>query len=448
MIETPQEIALNILQMARTAQFTGMRDRFLPQLRTMVTSDILRASWDSAISHHGPVVSIDAPISDTSRGGAVMVRVSVTCQRGAFTLLVAMTESGQLTGLQIAPISAAMPVTSWEPPNYADPTAFEERETTLQPGPFAVKATISMPHEPSSIPAVVLLAGSGPQDRDETLGRNKVFKDIAWGLASHGVAVLRFDKVTLVHREAVRADLDFTLRDEYVPHAVAAMRMLRQQPGVDAGRVFLLGHSLGGTVAPRVAAAEPTVAGLILMAAGAEPLHWAAVRQIRYLASLNHDTMAASEPAIVSMIRQAKLVDSPDLSPATPASDLPFGMPAAYWLDLRHYQPEEVAATIDRPILILQGGRDYQVTVAQDLEHWKRALAKRPDVTFRIYDADNHCFFSGTGPSSPAEYEPAQHVDPRVISEITDWLAAVAKLESKSAGQHGLSCTGLRNEHE
>lgn len=348
----------------------------------------------------------------------------MTCERGAFTLLVTITDSDQLAGLQIAPISAAAPTAPWQPPDYADLTAFAEYDVLLGPHELAVGATLSVPTHPASLPAVVLLAGSGSQDRDETLGSNKLFKDLAWGLASRGVAVLRFDKVTLAHPEAVRANPDFTLVDEYVPHAIAGVRLLQEQPDIDPERVFVLGHSLGGAIAPRIAQAEPTVAGLILLAGTAEPFHRSLLRQARYVASLNPDTAAESEPAIQKLARQIELVDDPELSAATPASELPFGLPAAYWLDLRDHRPEQIAAELNRPMLILQGGRDYQVTIADDLHRWESTLAARPDVTVRVYDADNHFLFTGTGPSSPAEYEPPQHMDLRVITDIATWLTS------------------------
>src|SRR4029077_1546150 len=252
---------------------------------------------------------------------------------------------------------------------------------------------------------------------------NKPLKYLAWGLASRGVAVLRFDKVTYAHPSEVVKAPDFTVADEYLPQAVAAVHLLRHHPAVDAGRIFLLGHSLGGTVAPRVAAAEPSVAGLVILAGGTQPLHWAAVRQVRYLASLNPATAAASESAVAAMTRQAETVDSPDLSPSIPDSELPFGVPAPYWLDLRGYDPAATAAALDKPILILQGGRDYQATVAEDLAGWKAGLGGRPDVTIHVYDADNHLFVPGSGPSSPAEYEPAQHLDLAVVADIADWIA-------------------------
>jgi uncharacterized protein len=268
----------------------------------------------------------------------------------------------------------------------------------------------------------MLLSGSGAHDRDETIGRNKPLKDPAWGLASAGIAVLRFEKVTHAHPGRVAADPTFTPTDEYVPHAIAGIRLLREHPAVDAARIFVAGHSHGGSLAPRVAAAEPSVAGLVILAGGAQPVHRAAVRQFRYLASLEPGTAAARQPALDVITRQARAVDDPSLSESTPASDLPFGAPAAYWLDVRGYDPATAAATLDKPMLIIQGGRDYQVTMADDLARWQAALHSRPDVTIRVYQADNHLFFPGSGPSSPAEYEPAQHIDPEIVADIAGWF--------------------------
>ncbi len=106
--------------------------------------------------------------------------------------------------------------------------------------------------------------------------------------------------------------------------------------------------------------------------------------------------------------------DSPELSTSTPSSELPFGVAAAYWLDLRSYHPAAV----------LHGGRDYQVTTAEDLAGCKAGLARRSDVTIRVYDNDNHMFYTGTGPSTPGDYEPAQHIDPAVIADIATWLTS------------------------
>lgn len=422
---TPAQRSVVVFEMAQAGRFADIRKLFAAPLRPLVSAEALQAAWEAALARLGPVAAVGAPVSEPGHAGAVVVKLPVTFERGALTLVVAVTKRGRLAGLQLAPASAGEPIAPWEPPAYALPATFDEQDLTLCAGELAVPAALSLPHQPGPQPAVVLLAGSGPQDRDETIGRNKPLKDLAWGLASRGVAVLRFDKVTYARPSEVAQAPGFTLGDEYVPHAVAAVDVLRQHPAVDNERIFLLGHSLGGTVAPRVAAVERAIAGLVILAGETQPLHWAIVRQARYLASLDPDTAAASESTIETLSQQAMLVDSPDLFSATPANQLPLGIPASYWLDLRDYRPAEVTATLGKPMLILQGGRDYQVTVAEDLAGWRDGLANHPDVTINVYPPLNHMFCAGTGPPNPSEYEPAQHVDSAVIADIARWLTTI-----------------------
>jgi hypothetical protein len=423
MLGSPVATSLGVLDMARGGRFAEIRELFAPQLRPMVTTGVLQTAWASAIEEHGAVTSVGVPVSEAAGPGVVVVKVPVTCERGTLTVVVSVTASGDLTGIQLAAADAAEPIAAWKPPTYAEPERFDEQDVTLGSAPLAVGGTLSLPRRAGPVSAVVLLAGSGVLDRDETIGRNKPFKDLAWGLATRGIAVLRFDKVTYAHPAEVSQVAGFTVVDEYAPAAVAALHLLERHPSIDVKRIFLLGHSLGGTVAPRVAQSVASVAGLIIMAGGTEPLHWNIVRQLRYLASLDPATAVASVPAIDVMSERARLVDSPELSVSTPSDELPFGIPASYWLDLRAYDPVDVAAALDGPMLVLQGGRDYQVAVEDDLERWRSGLARSSDVTIRVFPLDNHLFFPGTGPSTAAEYEPAQHMDPAVVDNIANWLA-------------------------
>jgi dienelactone hydrolase len=411
----PSGTAVAVVEMARTGRFAEIEELFAPPLRAVVSAETVRVAWVAEMSKRGSVSAVGEPVIEPTETGLVRVSVPVTCEHGGLRVVMSVDDAGMLQGLRLAPAVT----TAWTPPPYAAPRRFREHDVTVGSGPLAVPGTLSLPRGRGPWPGAVLLSGGGPFDRDATSGPNKPLKDLAWGLASRGVAVLRFDKVTYTHSQVKNAD-DFTMADEYVPYGIAAVRLLQQEPSVDPGQVFVLGHSMGGKVAPRIATAEASIAGLVILAGDAQPMHQSAIRVVRYLASLKPDP--AAEAAVDAITQQAALIDSSDLSPSTPAAELPFGLSASYWLDLRGYDPVSTAAALDIPMLILQGGRDYQVTVDDDLSRWKAALAHRPDVSIRVYDADNHLFFPGAGPSTPAEYEPAQHVDPAVIANIAEWL--------------------------
>jgi uncharacterized protein len=412
----PAAIAAAVVAMAREERFTEIEELFAPRLRAVVSAETLQIGWAGEISGAGPVSAVGEPTSEPAKAGLVRVSVPVTCEHGGLTVVMSVDDAGMLHGLRLAPSAD----TSWEPPDYAAPKRFAEQEVTVGSGPLAVTGTLTLPGGRGPWPGVVLLSGGGIFDRDETSGVNKPFKDLAWGLASRGVAVVRFDKVTFVHSH-VATEPGFTVTDEYVPYAVAAVRLLQTQPGVDPERVFVLGHSMGGRVAPRVAAADTSIAGMVILAGDTQPMQHAVVRVARYLASMSPGSIPPA--AVEALTRQAALVDSPDLSTTTPAADLPFNWSASYWLDLRGDDPVTTAAALDKPMLILQGGRDYQVTVDDDLTGWQAGLAHREDVVIRVYDADDHLFFPGSGPSTPVGYEAPQHVDPAVVTDIAEWLA-------------------------
>ncbi|MEE1770210.1 alpha/beta fold hydrolase [Streptomyces sp. JV185] len=395
-------------------RFDEIVELFAPPLRAAVSGEALRLAWAAEAAGHGGVRAVDEPIGEAGGADPVRVHIQVTCASGGFTVIASVGGDGLLHGLRLDPHGGA----EWQPPHYADTGRFTERDVVLGTGPLAVPGTLSLPVGPGPWPAVVLLSGGGAFDRDESSGPNKPLKDLAWGLASRQVAVLRFDKATFAHSN--RLPTDFTMADEYLPPALAAFHLLRQQPEVDPDRIHLLGHSMGGKAAPRIAAAEPAIAGLVLLAADTQPMHEAAVRVARHLAALNPGPGA--DRMVAALVRQSALVAGGELAPDTPPELLPLGFSAAYWLDLRAYDPVTTAAGLACPMLILQGGRDYQVTVADDLTRWKDALVHRPEVAIRIHQDANHLFFSGSGASTPAEYARPGHVEPAVVDEISAWL--------------------------
>jgi uncharacterized protein len=317
------------------------------------------------------------------------------------------------------------------PPPYVDRASFKEEEVTLGEDPWKLKGTLTLPVSPpagepggkTGPPVVVLVhgSGSGAGDRDETIGPNKTFRDLAWGLASRGVAVLRYEKRTYVYATKMTAKT-VTVEDEVLTDVSAAVRMLQARPDLDAKHVFVLGHSLGGTLAPVVAERHPDLGGIILLAGTARSLLPVMAEQLKYIGNLDADTADTTQTN-----RMVKLVES-WMDPSLPDSFvISFGGASLrYFRDLDKRDVVGVASRLTMPVLVLQGGRDYQVTQT-DFDLWKNALSANPKAAFKYYPNVNHLFHTGEGKAKPQEYFVPGFVDLQVISDLADWIKANAK---------------------
>jgi len=353
--------------------------------------------------------------------------VLVTCEfvKETLDVRVVFDKDARIAGFQFVP---SVPPAKYEPPAYADPARFTEREVTVGSGRWALPGTLTMPKGTGPFPALVLVHGSGPNDRDETLGPNKPFKDLAWGLGSRGIAVLRYDKRTKVYGTEMASDPELlaslTGYDETIDDVLSAVELLGAEAGIDQGRVFVLGHSLGGYLIPRIAKAakELGVAGFIVMAGLTRPLEDTILRQMRYLYGLSGQPLSEDQKKeldrIAAEVKKIKALDDSDESSVLRL----LNASPAYWLDLRGYQPAQAAKAVDRPMLILQGSRDYQVTT-EDFENWKKAFESRKDVEFHLYPKLNHLFFEGQGLPSPDEYMQVHgSVALYVVEDIARWI--------------------------
>jgi hypothetical protein len=313
------------------------------------------------------------------------------------------------------------PAPQYKAPDYAVPSSFTERKVTVGEGtPWPLPATLTMPTSRGPHPAVVLVHGSGPNDRDETVGASKPFRDIAWGLASRGVAVLRYDKRTRVHGARFAASKEaFTVGEETVDDALAAAELLRRAPGVDAKRVFVLGHSLGGGLIPRIGLRDAKLRGFVVLAGYTRELLGEMARQYEYLFNLDGAVSERERELLEAARRDAARLK--ELKPGEAAGLTLQGVPAAYWLDLRDYSPPAEARKLRRPILVLHAERDYNVT-AEAFADWRRALSDRKDVTFKSYPKLDHLFLEGEGPASDADYRRPRNVARQVVEDIAAWI--------------------------
>jgi dienelactone hydrolase len=396
-------------------QFDKAAAMFTPQVAAALPADKLGQIWDQLLAQYGSFEQVPSTMIAEQAGYHV---VTVTCvfSKGMLNVVVAFDAEGHIAGLHFVPAA------EWSAPPYANPNAFHEVSVTVADGQWQLPGTLSLPNGNGRFPAVVLVAGSGPEDEDETIGPNKPFKDLAWGLASRGIAVLRYVKRTKKYGAKSAVDFAaFTVKDEYIDDARAAVALLASRPEIDPKRIFIAGHSEGGYIAPRIASGDGQIAGIAILEGNTRPIEKLILEQLHYEASLGGPNSAQIEKMIPDAEKAAAQMESLDLKPGMTVNIIGAPFPASYILDLRGYDPAALAASLMIPILVIQGARDYQVTTT-DYAGWQKALAGHANATFKLFPDIDHLMLSGSGPSSPAEYARPGHVAAGVIDALPNWI--------------------------
>ena len=286
---------------------------------------------------------------------------------------------------------------------------------------WELPGTLTMPEGEGPFPAVILIHGSGPQDRDETVGANKPFRDIAQGLAEKGIAVYRFDKRTLAYGQDMAEDTGLTLDEETILDAVKAVEVLSGQEKIDGSEIYLAGHSLGGEALPGIhhkLKEKEDVAGYIFLAAPA--------RKLPEIMREQYDFLYGMIPELTDEQKQEKLqidaeLDKLEIPDMLADEEVIMGAYAAYWKYLDHYDPVKTAEEMTQPCLVLQGEEDYQVTM-EDYHMWKEAFGEKENWSFQTYEGLTHLFMEGKKENGPSDYQKKQTVDPQVISDIASFI--------------------------
>lgn len=304
-----------------------------------------------------------------------------------------------------------------------------EREVVVQTDTFRLPGTLRLPDGvQGKVPCVVMVHGSGPNDRDETIGPNKLFRDLAEGLAAQGIATLRYDKRTKVYGAASLPqgrEMDYDV--EVVEDAVSAVKLAALRPEVDAGRIVVLGHSLGAMLAPRIAGRVPGVAALVMLAAPARKLPDLMIGQCLYLQNYYGKMPGVPQEALgqleqlLGQARNAQRMGTPEYDEQV---GLPAGLSRAYLEMDKAYSPVGEAAALKQPMMLVQGGRDYQVTLV-DYALWCSGLMGRKDVTYKNYPKLNHLMREGEGISGPMEYAVALPTSAELMADIAEFVRGV-----------------------
>lgn len=380
---------------------------------------------DSLVAKGGKFIGLGESKIET-KGDYSVVVIRGNYEKLSLDFKVTVDQKGWVAGFFVSNIAAKA---NWTLPPYAKAGVWKDEEVEVGAAGWPLKGTLSIPSGKEPFPAVLLVQGSGPSDRDEAIGPNRIFADIAAGLATDGIAVLRYDKRSLVYGdEMAKSAATVGVGEETVDDAVAALAFLAKDGRIDGKRIFLIGHSLGAMLGPRIASEAKArgipLAGLMLLAPNASPLENVIVDQFNYLAKagLGGEDLGAGElsriEAAAERVRALSALPSPE---DPPPSLLPLGIPAYWWRSIAGYDPVKAARELDLPLLVIHGSRDYQVGLAE-AALWKKGLAGIKTAKVVLIDGLNHLMMKGRGPSTPAEYDKPGHVDGRVIGQIAGFL--------------------------
>jgi len=408
--------------------YAGARKDFSPTDAQALDAARLEQVWRQLQAKAGAYQKHAVPQRQTADGHSRVV-TRVTFANAPLNFVVACDAQDRITTFLFQPATtggAASGKSRLSPVKaYVEANGVRIQPLAVSSPPGPLQGVLTLPAGKGPFPAVVLVAGSGPEDRDETIGPNKPLRDIADGLAAAGIASLRYDKRTLTYGREM-AGKPITVDDEVTDDALTALHLLHQQKQIDPHRVFVLGHSLGAYMAPRIARRDPQLAGVIMLAAPVALDFDTIVRQMRYIARVQHLPAATLDKLVAPVIKARDALAH--ANPAHPPAGLFFHAPASYWLVLRDYHAVAVAQSLTEPMLILQGGGDYQVLPKDNFAVWKKTFAGNPRVKLIEYPGLSHLFMPAGNPPSPADYGVAGHVDAKVLHDIAAWIKAGQEL--------------------
>lgn len=398
-------------------QFDFCYSQFDESVKKSFSLELFKQAYSQLEFSSGPMVSI-GETKVVEQKGYHITGTQVKHKNNELIIEITYGNNGKIFGFFFKPPKSKSD-DNYKSPAYVKKSLFQSDSITFDEK-YKLDGILTYPLTGSSFPLIILVHGSGPNDLDETIGPNKPFKDIAEGLSSKGIAVFRYNKRTLKYGEELSKYDSLTLEDETIQDAIIAFNQLSNHPKIDRRQIYILGHSLGGFAIPQIAKSTSTAAGFIIFAGSNQPLEQKILEQYEYISNLKNNQGITKE--ILAIIKQqVDKISSNNFTLNTPKDSLPFGAYPAYWLYLNQYKPLDDIRKIDDKILVLQGERDYQVTVTE-FNNWKSALSNNTKASFILYPELNHLFMEGKGKATPEEYSKPSNVSEKVINDILQWV--------------------------
>ena len=412
----PSTIARSIPELLSQGETQQVFDQSTADMQAAVGS---ATGWESVWAqltqvygeYHG-VQSADM----AEQGGFFVINVVCAFTNADITFTVVLTADHLLAGFTVAGVS---PKAAESP---ADTSRFISEPITLRAGQAdETQGLLTLPVGDGPFPAVIMMQGSGPSDKNESAYGMMIFRDLAEGLAQAGIVGIRYDKYTYAHADLLSADT--TIRQEYLIDAQDALTLLQADPRV--GDIYLLGHSLGGILVPRVMQAlDPDAfAGGIIISGTPLPLWEIQFHQnLDYIATLEPAEQAPAKAAIEQEAAKLNLLQT--MTDEELQNTMFFGISAWYQMDLLSVDTAQTAIALQKPLLITQGGKDWQISPADGMEAWQAALNGLLQADYRLYPNMTHMLsdlaVDPTG--TTADYQAGSTVSQALIDDIATWI--------------------------
>ncbi|MBQ1507970.1 MAG: alpha/beta fold hydrolase [Erysipelotrichaceae bacterium] len=288
---------------------------------------------------------------------------------------------------------------------------------------FPLNGLLTLPEDVNTpVPAVVLVHGSGASNMDEKVMKLTPFKDLAEGLVKYGIASLRYDKRTFAHGRKM-AKMLATAKEETIDDAILAVDLLKKDPRIDHERIYVLGHSMGAMLAPRIDAEGADCKGLILLAGTPFRMEDIVVRQLGQAAGKGLLGKIVTWEQKVYGKKFEGLYDMPDEE--AKKKKWAGGLTLYYFKEMGRKTADEYLLESEKPVLILQGGKDFQVLADEDYKVFQERLKDRPNTFFKLYPALNHVFVEGIYDDilkATKEYSVERHIGEEVIKDIASFI--------------------------
>ena len=291
---------------------------------------------------------------------------------------------------------------------------------------YPLKGILTLPEDRQTpVPAVVFVHGSGSSNMDEKVGKLTPFKDLAEGLAELGIASIRYDKRSFAHPFKMVREKIITVKEETIEDAILATELLKRDSRIDKDNIFIAGHSMGGMLAPRIDAEGGNYKGLILMAGSPRTLGEIMLDQ-------NEEVMRSGKGLLQWYVKTQVAKISAMFEEMYELSDeeakkkkLGNGTTLYYFKEMGEHPASEYLLKLEKPVLIIQGEKDFQATLEKDFAAYKELLNDKENVTFKVYENLNHLFVNsvyGNIMKAMKEYKVEQHIGENVIKDLADWI--------------------------